>query len=62
MKIYIQSRTGNYNLDRDYPEIMSLEVFVAKTIRNGGYFCRVENDENAGTFVPWHEVEYVRGE
>lgn len=54
MKIYIQSKSGNFN---DYTSSESLELCWAIIRNMGGYYTRYQGK---AIFVPLHEVEYIR--
>ena len=57
MKVYIETKTGNYNVIGDFPGIGTLQG-VLKAIRiEGGFYSK--NRQNNVIYVPFEEVEYV---
>lgn len=62
MKIFIQEKNGDHNLERDYPLVTSLSSFVDVVRQEQGYFVDSEDFEGVGFFVPFHQIEFIRGE
>ncbi len=59
MKIYIQSKSGNYNLVTDIGDIRNSDLrYALGYLRElGGYHAKYHGEP---IFVPFEEIEYVR--
>lgn len=57
MKAYVQSKSGNYNSNVDFPGVGTLEG-ILKAIRHGGGFYAT-NTYGEKIYVPFEEIEYV---
>jgi hypothetical protein len=56
MKVYIQSKSGNYNTTNEIFKAASLEAALMILRNRGGYLCRFEE----AIFVPFEEIEYIK--
>jgi hypothetical protein len=61
MKIYIQSKSGNYNTVTEWPDRMSLED-VFEMLRSHGYYkgLREKHDVVQEIVIPFEEIEHIR--
>ena len=57
MRVYVQSKTGNYNTIMVQPAGASLED-VFKALRVFGYYTGIVRDKTI--VIPFEEIEYIR--
>jgi hypothetical protein len=57
MKIYIQSKSGNYNTVYDSGSIITLKGVLKFLRASGGFESDCRDKE---VFVPFEEIEYIR--
>jgi hypothetical protein len=60
LKVYIQDRTGDYNLEKEYTTLTYLSEVVEAVQREDGYYT--EDQEGREVFVPYHQIEFIRKE
>jgi len=61
MRVYIQSRTGNYNTVNPVggSKVKTLEQALSYLRAAGGYYVTEEDDTEEVKFVPFEEIEYI---
>jgi len=57
VKVYVQSKTGNYNTTMEQPDSVTL-VEVFKALRNFGYYTALLNGKTV--VMPFEEIEFIR--
>lgn len=56
MKIYIQSKSGDFNATFENSKILNLFRALEHLRKNGGYFAEFRHKK---LFVPFEEIQYI---
>ena len=58
LNVFIQERSGDYNLEREYVTFSYLSEVVESIQRQGGYYTEGEQ-EGKKAFIPWHRIDRI---